>query len=442
MSTTTQTPPDQFADNAIQMERGLIGCILIDAARCHEALGKLTGRDFVDRDLGDLFNLLKSLSAQGQPISDVRWLVSAIAQTKPYKAIGAAGIAELALETPSPAHANYYGDEILRYARLRNMREVAFKILEAVNESAADPSDIGADAIRALTGVIHSEGGGDECTAHEAAMAARDRMSTERSLNDFGIGTGIRCIDSIAGRMQDGELIILAARPSIGKTTLAMDLMLHAASRNKRTLLLSCEMNRVALGNRLLSRETGIDCETLEHGLLTPQQYRQVQAATERLQGLTFTIAECSSPSIEQIAGRARTHAAKYGLDLVVVDHVGLLRASNSARSRYEAQTEIAKDLKTLATALQKPILALCQLNRAGEGEMPQLHMLRDSGSIEENADKVWFLHRDRSESDTDFIVAKYRQGSVGKTADGALKFDKDRCSFRDANHEFLGDFT
>jgi replicative DNA helicase len=439
---STETLPDRFADDATKMERALVGCVLIDAGRCHEAMATLRGSDFADRDLGALFDLLASLSAQGQPISDTGWLVSAIAQTRPFKAIGSAGIAELVSDSLNAAHVNHYAAEIIKHSKRRKIRELAFTMLESVNEAGLEPDHIAAEAMGALTSAIHSAGGSDQCTIGEAAQAACDRMSTSRSGNDFGIATGIRCIDPIAGGMQDGELIILAARPSIGKTTLAMDAMIYAASHGKRVLFASCEMNRIALGNRLLSRETGIDTETLGRGNLTNEQLSKVKSATERLQGLPFTIWESSAPTIDQIAGRARAHAAKHGLDLVCIDHIGLLRASHNARSRYEAQSEIAKDLKTLATSLQKPVLALCQLNREGEGEIPRLHMLRDSGCVEENADKVWFLHRDRSGSDTQFIVAKYRQGSVGSTAEGALQFDKDRCSFRDANYDFLGYFT
>jgi replicative DNA helicase len=155
---------------------------------------------------------------------------------------------------------------------------------------------------------------------------------------------------------------------------------------------------------------------------------------------LPITIWNPSKPSVAAIGSKSRSLAAKTGLNLIVVDHIGLLNASSS-RSRYEAITEITRDLKQLAIALSMPILALCQLNRTGEGEMPTLAMLRDSGSIEEDSDKVWFLHRDRRESETVFRVAKFRNGSTGDLAPGWLVFDKDRCSFRDANFQFRGDF-
>jgi replicative DNA helicase len=128
-------------------------------------------------------------------------------------------------------------------------------------------------------------------------------------------------------------------------------------------------------------------------------------------------------------------------LSLVVVDHVGLLRPTGKARNSYESATEIAKELKNLATSLKLPILALCQLNRDGEGEIPKLSMLRDSGAIEENADKVWFIHRERGKSPTDFLIAKYRNGAVGSTESEDLVFDADRCSFQDANSAVHQDF-
>jgi replicative DNA helicase len=241
--------------------------------------------------------------------------------------------------------------------------------------------------------------------------------------------------------MQAGELVILAARPSIGKTTLAIDIMTNAAKQGRRGLFISCEMDRRSIGDRLLSRVTAINCERISRALVTDDQATQLRDAVSSWTDQPIRIIEASAPTVQQINACSRAEAARHGLDFVVVDHIGLLRPSTRMRNAYESATEIAKDLKSLATSLRMPILALCQLNRDGEGEVPKLSMLRDSGAIEENADKVWFLHRQRDRAESEFIVAKFRNGGTGAIPKGMFVFDCDRCTFKDVAGEFHADF-
>ncbi len=440
MSAKTELDSDRFAAVAAEMERMLVGAILVDCGRCHEAMRLVSGCDFVDEDLGRFFDLIVALVSQGKPVSDARWLVSAIQGTDAYRSIGAVAIAEMFATVPSAAHAVFYAEEVRRLSQRRQLQQVAIGILRDASDEL--PSTTIAD--RAIRGITLAQENGfavDSYSAGDCVTAAIDRaVAVGSGKQSPGIETGIQCIDSIAGSMLPGELVILAARPSIGKTSLAIDCMVNSAQRGTKSLFVSCEMNHTSIGDRLLSRHSGIDCETVQTGVFDADMRRRLDEARQFNADLPITIWNPSKPSVAAIGSKARSLAAKTGLDLIVVDHIGLLNASSS-RSRYEAITEITRDLKQLAIATQMPILALCQLNRTGEGEMPTLAMLRDSGSIEEDADKVWFLHRDRKESETIFRVAKFRNGSVGDLAPGWLVFDKDRCSFRDTSFQFKGDF-
>jgi replicative DNA helicase len=239
--------------------------------------------------------------------------------------------------------------------------------------------------------------------------------------------------------MQRGEMIVLAARTSVGKSALALDIATHNARNGNRVLYFSLEMMEHSVGTRFASRETGLDSESIESGILNPSQRRAIEDAKDLISGWPLTVVTQSSLSVGQIGAYSRAHAARHGLDLIIIDHAGLVKSSE--RSAYERATEIATDIQRLAMAVKVPVLACYQINRAGEGQMPTLADLRDSGAIEENAHKIWLLHRERGKAESFFRVAKYRNGQVGDVADGLLVFDPSRASYRDAFHAFASDF-
>lgn len=436
-------PLDKFRDATAQAERLFVASVLLDAGRCAEIMGTVNRDDFNDATLGELFGLVAKLSAMGLPVSDHQYMASQLGGTQLLKDLGGQfGFTDLINSVANCSHAVFYGDQVRAFAQRRRLRDAAMRLIDAIGDPDTDVAAAAADAMREIDQAISTTNERRDISAGDAAAAALDAM--ERSLRNEsvdGITTGIRCIDEIAGAMHPGELIILAARPSIGKTTMAMDILRHAARSGRRGLFVSCEMDRRAIGDRLLATDTSINSERIARALVTDDQAQQLRDAAIALRDLNYRIIEASAPTVAQIGAWARAHAARYGLSLVVVDHVGLLRPTGKARNSYESATEIAKELKNLATSLKLPILALCQLNRDGEGEIPKLSMLRDSGAIEENADKVWFIHRERGKSPTDFLIAKYRNGAVGSTESEDLVFDADRCSFQDANSAVHQDF-
>lgn len=437
------TAVDKYSDATTGAERSFLACVLIDAGRCVDAMGILNPDDFLDPVLGELFAIVGRLSQMGRPVSDSRFMAGELAGCRVFRDLGGAvGLAELMSSAVNAANAFYYAEQILNFSRRRKLRSIALSILESTSHDDIDMESIASEAIGQITETMNRTSETRDCTAGEAAGASI--LAMERLLRneiDNGIQTGIRCIDLIAGAMKPGELVILAARPSIGKTTLAMNILGDAAKNGHRGLFVSCEMDRTAIGERLLANETAINCERISRALVNADQIDRLRNAATKLQDTPYRIIEASSPTVQQIGAWARAHAARYGLDFVVVDHLGLIRPTGKTRSLYEGTTEVAKDLKGLATSLKMPVLALCQLNRQGEVDTPRLSMLRDSGAIEENADKVWFLNREAGKTDAEFIIAKYRNGSVGAAEPGDLVFDKHRCSFKDVNGDMRQDF-
>ena len=251
---------------------------------------------------------------------------------------------------------------------------------------------------------------------------------------------GLQRLDAITGGLFPSEITILAARPSIGKTALGFGIALHAAKQGKRLLFVSCEMNRIQLGQRLLSLETGIPPNRIRNGYLVDDEKQKLRDALPLIQPLIGKAWIASRPTVDAIRARARLAMSQGGLDFVVVDYLGLLRANDQRAKPYEQVTQLSRDLKSLAVELNKPMLVLAQLNReAGKtNDAPRLEHLRDSGAIEQDADNVLFIHRQRGQSETKLILAKQRQGEVGSID---IVFKADRCCFEDLPNDFA-DFS
>jgi replicative DNA helicase len=431
----------------IDAERSLVSCILLDAARCVEAIAMVNRDDFADPTLGKLFAMVATMFQAGRPVSNARYLMGELAGSEVLEDLGgAARLAELINHAPNAAHAIHHAEQVLRHARRRRLQSLALSLLDQVEDDQADVDDIASSAMRDLTSVMDATNERAICTAADAARAAYDAMMDQLTGRAAaGIETGIQCIDAAAGTMQGGELVVLAARTSVGKTALAVDIMANAAKQGRRSLIISCEMDRRSIGDRLLSRITAINCERISRALVSDHQAAELRGAVTSWNDQPIRIIEASAPTVQQIGAWARAEAARYGLDFLVVDHLGLLSSETRTNNSYERTTRNVQALKALAMSLRMPIVTLCQLNREGEGEIPSLAMLRDSGAIEESADKVWFLHRQRDQTASDFIVAKYRNGSTGAIPQGSLLFDGNRCSYKDAPpppSEYATDFS
>jgi replicative DNA helicase len=427
------------SNELLQAERYLCGAMMIDAGRCVEVPRIVSGSDFQDPDVGRFFDLLVTLSAMGEPVSDLGWLIPAIQATNQYKALGRAQVASIITEVPTVAHAIHYAELVKKASQRRRLIAIGQRLAQL--DDNADPSDVAATTAADLVALAESQSSREVFTATECVDAVLRKLDAVSNGQPSGIETGIRCIDAIAGTMQPGELVVLAARTSIGKTAFAYDVTAYNASIGKRVLYFSFEMDDYAIGTRMVSRETGIDCETIQSGRLDKWQRQLVEAVKKEVDKWKLKLVTPSKPKVTTIASHCRAHSAKHGLDLVVVDYAGLIHGSK-AMSAYERATEIVKDLKLLATSLRIPVLALYQPNREAEGEMPSLADLRDSGAIEDTADKIWFIHRDRRDTATQFKIAKYRNGAVGNVADGLLVFDPSRTSYRDANFSYQEDFS
>lgn len=232
-----------------------------------------------------------------------------------------------------------------------------------------------------------------------------------------------------------GEMIVLAARPGCGKTSLAWQICKHNAFRGRNVLFVSLEMRSNELVARTAAGATTVPSSTIRSGNVSADQMSNIESALDELADYPLSIADPATATMEKIKALSRLEKSRRGLQLLVIDYLGLIRHENTKLRKFESMTEISADVKRLAKEIEVPILALCQLNRESDGAEPKLSHLRDSGSIEQDADSVMFLHPEDDKKENFFlIVAKNRHGDTGKVE---VQFDAQRTMFTDSTYEW-----
>ena len=417
---------DSHLETTRKLEESLLGAVFKSPACITHAMDNVCGADFHDISLGRAFDHIGRLALAGEPIADETFLFTSMRKAGLLDAIGGfAAIARL-VDEGLPQHVRYYSLELVKWSQLRKLRSVAGEMLSETDSRDPDVQAIATNASNAITLATASRSSdlltaGDVC---ESALVSID--SAIKSGVPIGLPTGIESIDRVTGGLFP-ELTILAARPSVGKTAMGLELAARAADNGKRVLFCSLEMTGEQIAHRLLSRQTGISISDIRAGSVSKLQRERLATVRERMREWPWRFWAQAGVTVDAIKNKARMHSARYGLDLLIVDYLGLIRGSNQHAKPYERISQISNDLATMTKQLGKPVVCLCQLSRGAEGDKPRLDHLRDSGAIEQDADNVWFLHRERGKPETELIIAKARQGEVG-TID--LEFDANRCSF------------
>lgn len=406
-------------ENTRQAERGIVAAILVSPIVSEEAAFYLSRSTFFDSTLGRLFELLSDAWESKQWNGGMSTLVPILRAAKILDALG--GVAELARLTAEglPHNARFFAQEVQRYATLRRMGLELLKASEECKDPSADPVAL-AGRIEALATI--GQNVADDVAIPNLKLIEDAWTEIEKSQacgQGQGIKTGLPSLDGEAGAFFPSEVTILAARPSMGKTATAMEIAYRLARSNQRILFVSLEMGSVQLGYRLLCRATGIPVRRIQSGTLTDAEMLSLRIAKEQLSAFRMLNIVATHVTVPEVKARARIVDSIEPLDLIVIDYLGLMSTKQPLQT-YERVTQISRHIKSMANAMQKPLLVLHQLNRAGDGK-PTLENLRDSGAIEQDADNVWLIHRESRESeDMEIIVAKQRQGQVGSVQ---LKF-------------------
>jgi replicative DNA helicase len=418
-----------------RLERQVLGALLRDGAVIADVVRLLREDDFRVDAHRRVWSAIIALWDEGKPV-DPAGLADLLHRRGWVHDVGGyAFLGQLWEEVPTGGHGLYHAERVQAASILRRLEAAGYQIVQWA-ENPEGPADQVLEAAERLVfdiAVIGQAGSAlsleeivREAGAHIDALSARDRPLS-------GLSTGFRDLDEVLAGLQDSELIVLAARPSVGKTALGVGIARNVLLEERRSVFFaSLEQSRVELALRLMCAEAGVDGQRLRRGLLTSLEVERLRDAADTLRRLPLHIDDCSQQSMLRIAANARRLQSRGGLGLVVVDYLQLIDPDNRREPRQEQVAGISRRLKHLARELKVPVLALAQLNRGVEdraGQRPRLSDLRESGAIEADADVVLLLHRPVDSSTIEVLVAKQRNGPTGEVC---LAFRKECMRYED----------
>lgn len=416
----------------IVAEKSLLGAIMLSDALLPEILTIIRPRDFYEERHQEIFSAMGDLYDQHKPV-DLLTLTAELRARKKLKEIGGAPyLTELSNFVPAASHAKAYAEIIEKTSTRRKLIQAGTRIAEQAYEEGADAGELIGEAERQLFEVSDKTSKSDYVAMDELLADAYDRIEDLHKNKGAlrGLKTGFRDLDKKTAGFHKGDLIILGARPAMGKTTFAQNLTYNIASiNNKGVLFFSMEMASGQIVDRMISDVSGVKSWNIQTGNLSDEEFAQIGDALGDMDGLPIYIDDTSSMTIVELRNKARRAMHDHDIGAIVVDYLQLIQGSDRYKgNRVQEVTEISRGLKILARELEIPVIALAQLSRNVTGRddpRPQLSDLRESGSIEQDADIVMFLHRvdyyhqneDGYEPTniTELILAKHRRGAVGK---------------------------
>ncbi len=409
----------------LEAERGLLGAVLLNNALLDEVGPVLHEDDFAFPAHKRIFRALADLR-QKQQAMDLVTVTDALRQRGELEAVGGAGkLAELIEGVPLLESAEHYSRIIRDKAILRRLIQKASTIISSAYASSGDAETVLAQAEQAILDVGERMVTRTLVSLKDFAPQAMETLLalSKRDEHVTGVSTGFGQLDNLTSGFQKSDLIIVAARPSVGKTAFALSLAINAAHAGHSAALFSLEMSAEQLFFRLLSMDSHVELRKIRTGRIPKERQTEVSKSLVRLERLPIYIDDSPLLNLLEMGAKLRRLKASKGLDMVIVDYLQLMRGAGKFENRNQEVSSISRGLKALAKELQVPLIALSQLSRApekrGEGKEPILSDLRDSGSIEQDADLVMFLHRNtnpraeesESRGRAKLIVAKQRNG-------------------------------
>lgn len=415
----------------VEAERSILGAVLLDKDAIIKIADIVTADDFYDSRHGIVYEAMANLFEKRMPI-DIVTLSEILESAGKIKQIGGSSyLAEIVNNTPSAANITYYAQIVRDKAILRRLISAGANISELGYDEDGEISEVLDTAEQKLFSISQKSMKNKFIAIKDILTDAFDRIDKIHKDKDKGalrgVPSGFKGMDNITAGFQKSDLIIIAARPSMGKTSFALNLAENAAIDEKIPVaVFSLEMSKDQLVDRLLSSQAGVDSWKLRTGNLSDEDFPKIGYAMGVLSEAPLFIDDSAGGNIMEIRAKARRLQMEHGLGLIIIDYLQLMsgHSRNSEGNRVQEISEISRGLKGLARELDVPVIALSQLSRAVEhrdDKRPQLSDLRESGSIEQDADLVMFLYRDEyyhPESEhkgvTEILLRKHRNGPTG----------------------------
>jgi len=431
---------------SLAAEMSVLGSLLLEPHACGEVVQLLTGReDFWRPGHGELYDAIVSLYDEHQGVDLVQLQEMLSTRGTLEKVGGTDYLMELVEGVPTAAHATHYAKIVRDKSMLRQLIGVTRDILRQAHDRPDEATVLLDEAERQIFDIAQKAE-----TRRTADLKTLIRQTVERLENSDAGMTGVPCgfgdLDKVLGGMQPGEMLVLAARPSMGKTALALNIAESLAMTSTPIGVFSLEMGAQQLVQRLLCSRGGISGDRLRSNSLRNDEYRAFFKSCGELEGIPLFIDDSPSLTLLQLRAKARRMHQQHGIKAIIIDYLQLMSVGGRVESRQQEVSEISRGIKALARELHVPVICLSQLNRGAtqrENHEPRLSDLRESGAIEQDADVVLLLHREayyhtdeewREENPdqlnvAEIFVAKQRNGPTGRVK---LTWDSDSTRFRD----------
>ena len=441
--------PDKEIPRNIEAEEALLGSLLIDPDVISHVANVVAPEDFYLARHGEIYDVIRTLFDHGDPVDFVTVIEELERRDKLEEVGGRIYITSLVNAVPTAINAFQYAQIVQEKATLRQLISAAGDIARKAYDDSQDVGDVVNEAEKLIFAISERRLEQDLVAITDVVPRVVEDIKElhKRRGEVLGVPSGFHLLDTMLGGFQKSDLIILAARPGMGKTSLALNIALNAAkTHGSQIAIFSLEMSREQLVQRLLSQEAHLDSQHLRLGkLFHEDDWARLEQAAETLRTCRIYIDDTAALSPFELRTKARRLYAEHGLDMIIVDYMQLMHGGRRSENRVQEISFISRTMKQLARELKVPVLALSQLSRQVENRSdkhPQLSDLRESGSIEQDADLVIFIYREGKydkESErshiAEIIVAKHRNGPTGSVD---LFFDEKYTQFTEVVKETL----
>jgi replicative DNA helicase len=415
---------DRVPPNDLLAEQSAIGGMLLSKDAVADVMESVRGGDFYAPKHELIFDATLTLYSRGEPTDVIAVTDELTKRGDLSRAGGADYLHTLTSLVPTAANAGYYASIVAEKAVLRRLVEAGTRIAQMGYASEGEVTDLVNMAQSEIYNVNSGTDTEDYVPLSVAVEAASDEMEAAKGRGGamLGVPTGFAELDELTNGLHGGQLIVVAARPAIGKSTLGLDIARSASIKHKLpSIIFSLEMGRSEIAMRLLSAEASVPMHHMRKGTVDDRDWRNMGATMGKVNDAPLYIDDSPNMTLVEIRAKCRRLKQKVGLKLVVIDYLQLMTSGKKVESRQQEVSEFSRALKLLAKELDVPVIAISQLNRSSEqrtDKKPMISDLRESGSIEQDADMVILLHREDiydpqgpRQGEADFIVAKHRNG-------------------------------
>lgn len=433
---------DKVPPHALEAEAALLGAMILDSRMIGDVIEIIkSSEDFYVQKHSAIFDALVHLYDHHESI-DIVQIKQRLADHNLLEDVGGVEyLLRLGEAVPDPTNAPYYAKMVREKSVLRKLIDASGRILYNAYTSRDPVANLLDEAEKEIFKIADGPGNADVATLEELLHETYARLESQEGRDVTGLATGFYELDEMTSGLQDGELIIVAARPSMGKTAFAVNIAEHVAATDKKACaIFSLEMSRQQLAQRLLCSRSGVDSHRLRRNMLREDDWPRLHATVGELSEAPLYIDDTPGLTLLQLRAKARRMAARYHIKFIIIDYLQLM-SSPGSESRQQEVSELSRGIKAMARDLSVPVVCLSQLNRAAEsreGHRPRMSDLRESGSIEQDADVVMMLHREEyyhvndpswgeenpeKKGVAEVIIAKQRNGPTGVvelTFDGA----------------------